>query len=231
MKQHLKRHFAPKSWPIARKAAKFLVRPLPGGQEMELSLPLTVVLRDVLEKVKTRREAKKLLAENEVLIDGKRRKNSEFTMGLLDVLSLPLTKENYRMVLSKKGKLVLIPIDEKESKIKVCRVKGKNALKGNKIQLNLHDGKNIPGESKIKVGDSVLLSLPENKISEVLELKPGAFIYVIKGKRSGETGILKEIKEEKLVYEADKKIVETLKKYVMVLGKEKPAVKLENEQK
>ncbi|MFC1801121.1 30S ribosomal protein S4e [Nanoarchaeota archaeon] len=227
MKDHLKRNFVPKNWPIKRKAARFLIRPKPSGHPMESGLPLAVILRDVLGHVQTLREVKKVLHDNDVLVDSKRRKDPKFLVGLFDVLSLPVVKEDYRLLFDKKGKLSLLAIDEKEAKIKVAKVIGKRALKKGKVQLNLHDGKNILSDDKIKVGDSVVLSLPDNKIQQVLPLKEKAQVYLVKGKRAGSSGVLKEISGNKAIYESGKEKIETLKDYIMVVGEDKPIIKLE----
>ena len=61
-----------------------------------------------------------------------------------------------------------MPVNEKESSLKLCKIKGKNLMKG-KINLNLHDGRNIITDNKeIKVGDSVLIELPAQKINQHL---------------------------------------------------------------
>lgn len=225
MKNHLKRLASPKNWIIYRKANTFIVKPSPGPHPQEASLPLGLVLRDFLKYAQTMREAKKVLHANEVLVDGKRRKDVRLPVGLFDVLSIPSMKENYRLMLDRKGRLILKKIDEKESRIKPCKITGKKAVSG-KLQLNLHDGKNIlvEKEFKGKVGDSVLLSLPDLKIKEVFEMKKGAFVFLVRGKRSGDYGLLQEMKEQRAVYQKDKQAVETLKKYLFALGNKDPSI-------
>ena len=97
-----------------------------------------------------------------------------------------------------------------------------------KIQLNLHDGKNILTEEKVKVGDSLVLELPKIKIKQVLEFKKGVQIFLLKGKYVGSQGTLLEIQGNKIIYQKDKEKVETLKGYALVIGEKEPLIKIEN---
>src|SRR3989344_9492405 len=115
-------------------------------------------------------------------------------VGLFDVLSVPKLKKQYRMLLDKKGRLTLREINTKEAALKLVKVVGKNALKGGKIQFNLHDGRNIVSDAKAKVGDTFLVALPKAIVTKIFPAKKGAKVFLIKGKHAGDLGILKEIK-------------------------------------
>ena len=74
VKNHLKTITAPKSWPINRKESVFVTRAKPGAHKMELSLPLGLCLRNILNKAQTRKEAKNILNNQELFVNNKRRK-------------------------------------------------------------------------------------------------------------------------------------------------------------
>lgn len=94
----------------------------------------------------------------EITVDGVVRRDYRFPVGLLDVLSIKDLNEHFRIVLDKKGKIMPIKIGEEERGIKLCKIMGKQMIKG-KMQLNLDDGRNIfVKESSYKVGDAILLS-------------------------------------------------------------------------
>lgn len=229
---HLKRLAAPRSWLIGRKKGVFVSKPKPGPHALEASLPLGMILRDSLKLGRTMREVKKLLNNQTVLVDGKRRKDHRFPVGLFDVLAFPELKENFRLLLDRKGRLALKKIEAKESSLKPGKIRGKTRL-AKKIQLNLHDGRNLLVEPdfKGKVGDTVLIELPGQKVKGILELKEGAFVFLVRGKGKGDAGVLQEIKGERAIYQRDNQKIETLKKYLFVLGKQKPVIdiKLEKE--
>jgi small subunit ribosomal protein S4e len=198
MGKHQKRIAAPRSWRIARKTSYWAVKPKPGPHPKERSLPLLLVVRDMLQLADNSREAKRILNEGNVVVNGKVRKDRKFPVGVFDILSIPLIKAHYLVTLDKKDKLSLVEIDEKAAKKKLCRVNGKRLIKTGAIQLNLHDGRNIlPGESgaEINTHDSLLISIPDNKIVKHLPFKEGNTVVVIGGKQSAQTGVIEEIRK------------------------------------
>jgi len=58
MSRHLKRYNAPKSWAIKRKERKYIMRLSPGPHNKKMSVPLNIVLRDMLSLSDTKKETK-----------------------------------------------------------------------------------------------------------------------------------------------------------------------------
>ena len=226
VEKHLSRLAMPKTWKIKRKGIKWVTRPSPGPHSFKLGLPLNVLLRDILSYAHTTKEVKKILNNQEILVDGIRRKNHRFIVGLMDIVSFPKTKENFRILLNKKGNIIASPIEDKEVNIKPCKIIGKTVLKKGKLQLNLYDGKNILAKEKPNIGDTVLIELPSQKIKDTLKLEKKATVYLTGGGHIGETGIVAEIKGNMLKYKRGKDTFETLKKYAFVIGKDKSLIKL-----
>ena len=110
VKNHLKRLNAPKRWKIKRKGLKFVTKQMPGPHKMDRSIPLNIVIRDLLKYANTAREVKNILNNKTVLINGVRRKEPKFPVGLFDVMEIKDTGEYFRVVLDKKGKIVLISL-------------------------------------------------------------------------------------------------------------------------
>jgi small subunit ribosomal protein S4e len=224
MKNHLKRIASPSTWQIDRKSRVFTVRPKPGAHPLDKGMAMGVILRDKLNLAKTMSEVKKLLNQNEILVDGKRKKDYRLIVGLFDVLSVKTTGKNYRVILDSKGRVAIKEIDGKESSLKVCKVVGKTTISKGKIQLNLHDGKNILSDADVKVGDSLLLSLPKLEVKKVLPLKNNTTVFLTDGKHAGLAGQLKEIKNNEAIFVVDGKDIETAKKYLFVVGEQKAEV-------
>ena len=228
---HLKKLHAPWQWRISRKEKKYVIRPFPAGHKRELSLPILVVMRDLLHYVNNARELRNVFRQNGVLVDGKNLKDTHSSVGLFDVLHLPKINAYYRLLLDGNGRLHLFPIDGKENGVKICKVIGKHKIKGGKTQIVLHDGRTFVGSDEISVGDSVVLQLADKKVTQTLQLKKGAYVYLIGGKHSGNYGVLRDVAERNVIFEDFKKNkVETLKKYIVVVGEGKPLLKLSNEQ-
>ena len=66
----LKRQMAPMFWGISRKEKRFVITVKPGSHPKNASIPTAVLLRDVLKKVKTLREAKSSIYDGKVKVDG-----------------------------------------------------------------------------------------------------------------------------------------------------------------
>ncbi len=231
MGKHQKRIEAPRSWRIERKTAYWTVKPRPGPHPGDRSMPLLLFIRDMLKLADNSKEAKRILNEGEVIVNGRVRKDLKFPVGIFDILSIPRIKENYMVLIDKKGKLSLMKIGQEEASRKLCRVNGKRMLKGGQTQLNLHDGRNILlGEEladKIKTKDSLMLSLSDPEILQHFSYKEGSKVMVIGGKHSAQIG---EIEEIRILQSPESNVVkiklpegefETLDDYVFVVGEEK----------
>lgn len=228
MKKHLKRLAAPKSWPIKRKETKFIMRPLPGAHSFKLATSLAIILKDVLDIAKNNREIKNILNDKGILVDGKRIKEPRFLVGIMDVISIPETKENFRVLLTKKGKLRLLKISEDESKIKLSKIINKTVMKGSKIQLNLNDSRNmIVDKGDYKSGDVLVLNLPDQKITDVIKFEKGATVYTVGGKHTAEIALIEEIKGNIITLKSKDKKFESTKGNCFIAGKDKAAIKLE----
>ena len=142
----------------------------------------------------------------------------------MDVIAL---KNKYFRVVLDKGKLNLIPIDKKEAGFKPCKIIGKNIVKG-KVQLNLYDGKNsLIEKDNCKVGDTLIIGLPKQEIKEHIKLEKGCFIYLVGGKHKGDVGKIEGIISNKITYKGKSgEMIETLKKYVFVVGKDQAVISL-----
>jgi len=197
---HKKRASMSKIWPVPRKGNKFVVVPSHGGKK---EIPLLILMRDVLNHVKTRKELKKILIEKKVLINNKVVKKDNYSLSLFDNLSLKDINKYYRLTYLENRKIGVEEINEKELGTKIAKVIGKKSLKGNKTQVNLSDGRNIIYKDKISVGDSVLINLENKKIEKIIPVKEGSEILVIKGKHLGQKGKIEKIENEEVIIKTD----------------------------
>ncbi len=230
MSRHIKRIPSPKSWPVLRKVRTFILKPMPGKHSLDYALPIGVVLRDVLKYVHNLKEAELVLRQKKVLVDGKPVREAKYNVGLFDVISLPEAKEHYRILINSFGKLHLVKISEEEAKKKIVRINSKKSAKGGKIQYGLSDGRTIISGEKYNTYDSLLISLPDQKIIKAVPFTKGNLAYLISGNHVGTVGSLKEVKPEmrmtKVVISTDNGDIETLKKYVVIIGDKKPEIKV-----
>lgn len=135
MSKHLKRLNAPKSLRLHRKERKWTVKPSPGPHPIQNAIPLGLVARDYLSLCDTLREAKRVIANGEILVDMVKRKDYKFSCGFMDVVSIPKLKKQYRILFDQAGKLTFVSISPEETEWKLCRIEGKTIVKGKQTQL------------------------------------------------------------------------------------------------
>lgn len=223
MSKHQKRLSAPRSWKIERKRHHWTVKPRPGPHSKD-AVPLLLIVRDILHLADNAREAKRVLKEGKILIDGRPRRDHKFPVGIFDIISIPLIEKHFIVLPDRERRLIPREIDEEEARAKLCKIENKTMVKGGEIQLNLHDGKNILGSTEMKTGDSVLLSVPENKILDRFVYQEGSEAIVVGGRHSGEIGRIKEIKKLRsalpnmVKIEGDGQTFETIEDYIFVVG-------------
>lgn len=190
---HLKRNKTPKNWPVARKGTKYVVRP---SSSIKEGIPLLIVIRDMLKIAKNRKEVKKAIHDQNILINDKIAREEKKSICLFDKVVIVPAKKYYRLNLSEFGKFSLEEIKETESHQKISKIINKKILKGKKIQLNLVDGRNYFTDLKCKVNDSVVVDFKENKIKECLSLKEKENVVIFAGKHAGKRGKINKIDKE-----------------------------------
>ena len=226
----LKRQMAPLFWGITRKDKRFVVTVRPGSHGKNVSIPSAVFLRDMLKTVNTLREAKFAIYSGKVTVDGVKRKSLHHGIGLMDVIELDGLKEVYRLV-PKDGTLlqpIIIKAEEKSKKL--VRVKSKVSIKHGKTQIGFHDGRSLIDETKVSVGDTCILQVPEQKILDVIKLEKGVLGLIVSGANAGKIGNITEIKEgtfvlpKRVIFKLEDREIEIPAEMIMPVGKDKPVI-------
>lgn len=117
---HLKRLNAPHHWMLSKLGGTFAPRPTHGPHGMKECLPLILILRNRLNYALNGREVQMIVKNRSVKIDGKVRTDSRFPVGFMDVLTIPKTKENYRLMYNTKRRFCLVPLSQEQAKV-CCR--------------------------------------------------------------------------------------------------------------
>lgn len=191
---HIKRISSPKIWPIPRKGTKYIVVPLQKG------LPLLIALRDMLKIAENKKEAKKIIHEKNVYINGRLVMNEKFALNLFDILRL---KDKFYRLTIENRRYALEEISEKESKTKIAKITNKRLYKG-KRQANLSDGRNYLVDNGFNVGDSAVISFEENKIVDFVPLKEKSRVFISTGKHIGKIGTIEKISNNLAEIKLDK---------------------------
>jgi len=231
-KNHMKRINAPKRWDVLRKKHKFITRPNP-GRDFSLSISLNTVLKDLLKKARTSKESKYLIRKQGVFVNAIRRYDEKFPVGFLDVIGFPSLKEHYRLLVNKKSKLFLLKISDEEAKVKLSKVMNKKQLSKDEIQINCSDGRNFilkkedPYLKQIKTNDSLLYTIPDQKLKQVIKLEKRALVFLYKGRHAGNVVVVADFDRDNIVFKIGDDVFETKKAYAFVIGKDKPVITIE----
>ena len=236
--RHLKRQQAPTFWTIRRKEAIWSINTSLGPHNFSTSIPVTVLLRDMLNYATTRKEASMIAKQGKIKIDGKPRLDEKFPIGLMDVVTLPDSGESFRVLPAKGGRFTLHQIKGEETGFKLCRIIGKTTLRENATQLKLHDGRTIvvKGENPYKVNDVLKIKIPSQEILEHIPFKDQLQTVITGGRSQGETGIIIGFggepgwKKTATVRTTKGEDIRTLTKYVFPIGVTQPLISLPESQ-
>ncbi|MFA5860424.1 MAG: 30S ribosomal protein S4e [Candidatus Thermoplasmatota archaeon] len=231
MSLHMKRLASPRSWKIHKKSSTWVPKPTAGKHSIEQGVPLGIILRDYLKLVDTMTEAKRVLGNREVKIDGRVAVSHKAPVGLMDIVSVPKTNKNYRVVLDSHGRVVLTEVTANEANWKFCRIEDKTTVSGGRTQLNLHDGRNIIVKEKTyKTGDVVKLAVPEQEIKAHYAFGQGMTAFITGGAHVGEFAkvqsveVIRSPRPNLVALTSGETPFSTVKNYVFLVGKDKPEI-------
>ena len=230
---HLKRLNASHHYNIEKKERKFVTVAKAGPHKKNECIPLNLILRNALKIAETAKEVKKILNSGKVKVDGKIRKDKKYGTGIMDTIEIEDINKYYRIV-PIKGKLRIIEIDKKFANQKLGKILNKKKIKSGKEQISLHDGRNIIlDKSDYKVGDSLMITVPEQKIKKHFKLEKNNTVIISSGKHTGKTGqitkvdILNSTEDTKVSVKVKDAEVTTYKRNVFVIGKDKPEIAID----
>lgn len=159
--------YAPSHWCLDKLRGVYATRPSAGPHKLRECIPLTILLQNRLKYALSAQDAVKICrhrdadnkGEGNIRVDNKIRRDPRFPLGFMDVVNIPKTGENFRILYDIKGRFQPIRIDAKEAGFKLCKVKRK-CLGKNKIPyIVTHDGRTIRyANPEIKKNDTIQVS-------------------------------------------------------------------------
>ena len=228
----LKRQMAPQFWGITRKEKRFVITVKPGPHKKSQAIPTAVFLRDTLKIVTSLREAKAAIYSGKVKIDGVVRKSLHHAIGLMDVVELENVSDIYRLVPAEEKMLKPIKINESEKSKKLVTVTSKTTISKDKLQIGFHDGRSIISDSKVNIGDTCLIQIPDVKILEIIKLEVGSQGLVTRGNNVGQIGKIEDIEEgtfilpKRVILTLEDRKIEIPADIIMPIGKGEPIIQL-----
>jgi ribosomal protein S4E len=193
-KKHLKRLHTPKHWMLSKMDGIFAPRPSQGPHKLRECLPLMLILRNRLKYALTGKETKMICMQKAVKVDGKVRTDPTYPAGFMDVIEIPKSLDQFRLIFDTKRRFVLHRIKDEEKKFKLCRVKRQEITKKKVPVIVTHDGRTIRyPDPLIKVDDVVKLDIESGKVIGHLPFEIGMMCMVTKGRNTGRVGTIAHI--------------------------------------
>ncbi|KAK9127350.1 hypothetical protein Syun_016147 [Stephania yunnanensis] len=202
LKKHMKRLNAPKHWMLDKLGGAFAPKPSSGPHKSRECLPLILILRNRLKYALTYREVISILMQRHVLVDGKVRTDKTYPAGFMDVVSIPKTNENFRLLYDTKGRFRLHSIRDDEAKFKLCKVRSVQFGQKGIPYINTYDGRTIRyPDPLIKANDTIKIDLDSHKITDFIKFDVGNVVMVTGGRNRGRVGIIKNREKHKGSFE------------------------------
>jgi len=191
IKKHLKRLRAPKRWKLDKLGGIWAPNPKSGPHKKLESLPLILILRNRLKYALNSQEAVQILQQRVVQVDKKTRTEKNYPTGLMDVISIEKTQENFRLLVDTLGRFILHRIDQNESFLKLCKVIKTTIGQRGVPNIVTHDGRTIRfPDPFVKKNDTILYDLAKKKIIDFIKFDVGSLCVVIGGPSVGRIGIV-----------------------------------------
>eukprot|EP00929_Paragymnodinium_shiwhaense_P069605 TRINITY_DN350_c1_g4_i1.p2 TRINITY_DN350_c1_g4~~TRINITY_DN350_c1_g4_i1.p2 ORF type:complete len:259 (-),score=76.47 TRINITY_DN350_c1_g4_i1:44-820(-) len=189
--KHLKRSFAPSHWMLDKLKGRWAPKASAGPHKLRECLPLIVMLRNRLKYALTYRECKMIVMQRLIKVDGKVRSDMFYPAGLMDVVQIEKTKENFRLLYDTKGRFVMHKLAKEEASYKLCMVKKVfRGLKGVPYCVT-HDGRTIRyPDPDIKAHDTVRIDLETGKILDHVKFEAGNVVMTSAGNNIGRVGVI-----------------------------------------
>jgi len=209
-KKHLKRLNAPKHWMLDKLGGIWAPRPSTGPHKLRECLPLSLVLRNRLRYSLTRRETVMIVLRRLVQVDSHVRTDLNYPAGFQDVISIPKTDEQFRLLYDTKGRFVLHRITKEEAGYKLLRVAkvgtgskatiGRNPFHSGQAgvipYVTTHDGRTVRfADPAIKVHDTIKFDLKQNKSVGHLKFDVGQLAMITRGANIGRVGTVVSIEK------------------------------------
>jgi len=190
-KKHLKRLNAPKHWMLDKMTGTFAPRPSSGPHKLRECLPLVLFLRNRLKYALTYDEAKKIMKQRLIKVDGKVRTDMTYPAGFMDVITIEKTAEHYRLIYDVKGRYSVHRITKEEAAYKLCKVRKVGVGPKGVPFIVTHDARTIRyPDPLIKVNDTIQLDIASGKVLEHIKFDSGNVCMVTGGHNLGRVGIV-----------------------------------------
>merc|ERR1711991_60660 len=193
-KMHMKSLAAPSHWMLGKQHGIYAPRPSSGPHKLRECIPLLILLRNRLKYALSRREVILIVMQRLVKVDGRVRTDPTYPAGLMDVLSLDKTGENFRILYDEKGRFQAHKIGENQASFKLGKVTRQQLGPKGIPYIVTHDGPTIRyPDPDIRVNDTVKIDLATGKVLDFVKFGVGNIVMCSGGRNMGRVGILHDV--------------------------------------
>lgn len=152
---------------------------------------MSIILKNRLKYALTGREVTMIVAQRLIKVDNKTRTDTTFPTGFMDVITIEKSNEYFRILYDIKGRFAIHRITAEEAKYKILKVKKAQLGDRGVPHIVTHDGRTIRyPDPAIKVSDSIVYDLENQKISSHLKFEPGNLVMCTGGRNMGRCGVI-----------------------------------------
>jgi small subunit ribosomal protein S4e len=192
--KHFKRSVVTNSLVIPRKKYKYYSKPLPGKHSSKSGVSILGFLRDVIKIAVNAREARYLIKNGYVYVDGKKISEEKYVVGFSDIVTVK--DDSFLVWLSENGKITAIKQEGKQESKKIKVMSKHKGSRGINV-IFTNDARNIVyDKDDIQINDSVTFDFASGKVTSKIPFEQGKKIIVFSGKNAGKTGTIKEINNQ-----------------------------------
>ena len=224
-----KRMSAPTAWQLAKKEKKYVVSVAAGPHDGS-ALPIGVWLRDHMHLAENTKEARKILHDRQVVLNGHIVTDEHLGIDVFDIISFPKINKHYLILVDAKGRQIEQEIPEQAANVRLVKVANKTTIRGGKTQINLTCGANFISDFACNGKDTLIVGLTGDdrfKVHEHFPYGKGALALVIGGQHTMKVGTIEQIYVQHsslpnrvILKGTDGTTIETIEDYLYIIGKD-----------
>ncbi len=190
--RHMKGLASTRYMAVGKKTTRYVTKPKCGRHSLLSSISLLQFVRKV-GIVQSRRDARKLVTAELIVVNGRAVRDLKYPVGLNDVIQIKGSGDAYRIGINARGQADVSRVDPGSADERLCKVVHKYIGRKGAVMVGLHDGSSVAAQKEVAVNDSVVID-SKNRIKKVMKLAEGSRCMVIAGVHVGTSGSIKGIK-------------------------------------
>merc|ERR1712185_126529 len=160
-----------------------------GNHSKIKSISLFQLVKGFLKFSGNHKQVKRLIKSGFFYVNKKKCEQIGFPIGLMDNITIPKIKKNYKLFVSRKGQLKLFKTSFWENDLKLSKISSISSINRHCRLITTEDKHTIRYSYRdVKIDDSILFTLTDNKVVQIIHCKIGALVIITNGSNKGQIG-------------------------------------------